>query len=94
MGRSSKKLLECMNSAVNKNQYRKFQAMYLYTKENLQASTVAKIVGTSVGMIYQWSHSYKRLGIKGLVNKPRGGRQWAYMSFEDEKKLLEIISLG
>lgn len=92
MTASRQELLGRMNSTKDKNEFVKLQTIQLYVFEKKQASEVAKIVGKKVGMIYQIAHRYKKLGIDGLINKPRGGRKWAYMELEEERKLLESLT--
>jgi transposase len=90
----SQELLDRMNATKDKNEYVKMHAVYLHKIKKMKAEDVAKIIGKTKGMIYQWAHRYKRFGIDGLINKPRGGRTWSYMSLEEEKKLLESLSQG
>ena len=85
-------LLDRMNSTKDKNEFIKLKAIQLYKIEKMPAPEVSKIVGKSVAMIYQWAHRYKKFGLDGLINKPRGGRKWAYMDFEEEKKLLKTLN--
>lgn len=81
-----------MESTKDKVEYVKMRAVYLHKAEKMKSSAVAKAVGTTKGMVYQWAHRYKKLGIDGLINKPRGGRTWAFMTLEEEKKLLERMT--
>ena len=81
-----------MNSTKDKKEFVKLQTIHLYVVEKRPASEVAKIVNKRVGRIYQIAHRYKKLGLDGLINKPRGGRKWAYMSLDEERKLLESLT--
>jgi transposase len=91
MDASIQLLIDRMNSTKDKNEFVKLQTIHLYVVEKKPASEVAKIVNKKVGMIYQIAHRYKKMGIDGLINKPRGGRKWAFMSLAEEKKLLESL---
>ena len=91
MNTSIQDLLDRMNSTKDKNEFVKLQTINLYVIEKKPASEVAKIVGKKVGMIYQIALRYKKWGLDGLTNKPRGGRKWSYMSLEEEKNLLDSL---
>lgn len=87
-------LRDRMNSTQDKNEYIKMQAVYLHKAEKMSAPNVAKVVGSTAGMVYYWAHRYKKFGIEGLIKKPTGGRTWAYMTLEEEKKLLDSVTEG
>jgi transposase len=92
MESSSNQLLDRMKATKDKTEHTKFRAMHLYKVEKMSAGEVAKMVGTTIGNIYQWAYKYKKFGIDGLSNKSRGGRRWSYMSLEEEKALLEQLT--
>jgi transposase len=85
-------LTERMGETKDKIEYMKMRAVYLRKAEKMKASEVARSVGTSVEMVYHWTHRYKKFGIDGLINKPTGGRIWAYMTLEQEKDLLDSLT--
>lgn len=85
-------LKDKMNATKNKIEYMKMRSVYLRKAEKMKAAEVAIAVGTTKGLIYQWTYRYKKYGVDGLINKPCGGRIWAYMSLEKEKELLESIT--
>jgi transposase len=89
MNAAGQELLDRMKSTQKKTEYMKFRAMYLFKIEHKKGPEVATIIGTKADNIYQWSHRYNKLGIDGLVNKPKGGRRTAFMSLEEEKALLD-----
>lgn len=84
----SNNLLTRMKTTKDKTEYLKLRAMYLYIVEKKKAEEVAKQIGTTEGMVYQWAYIYKHEGITGFINKPKGGRTWAYLTLEQEKELL------
>lgn len=85
------KLLARMKKTKSKTEYMKLQAMYLYKIAKMKAKDVAKHVGTTKEMVYQWSHTYKKYGIRGFINKPKGGRTWAFLSLTEEQDLLKEV---
>jgi len=86
-----KKFQEIIKSTAKKRDYNRLQAMYLFKFKGKSAQEAAEAVGTTKGVIYDWSSRYKKNGINGLIEKPRGGRKRSYMSLEEEKKLLEEL---
>jgi transposase len=88
---SQELLMKRMQETRDKIEYKKLQTVKLYFIDDKRAEEVAKIMGTSVKMVYYTTGRYKKLGLSGLVNKKRGGRQWAYMALEEEKKILDSL---
>lgn len=86
-----KDLEQHMEKTKNRREYMKTRAVYLCKIKKMKAKDVALAVGTSVEMVYRFNARYKKLGISGLINAPRGGRKWSFMSIEEEKQLLESI---
>src|ERR1700738_2094717 len=84
-------LRDRMASTKDKNEYMKMRAVYLSKVEKMKGKDVAKVIGTSVGMVHQLTYRYKKFGIDGLINKPCGGRTWSYMSLAEEKALLDEV---
>src|SRR2546428_8428948 len=81
-----------MKATKNKTEYMKLRAMYLFRAEKKRGPEVAAIVGTKTENVYQWSYRYNKDGIKGLLNKPKGGRTWSYLTLEEEKALLAELA--
>lgn len=84
--------LDRMKLTKDKMEYIKLQAVYLYEIQKMKAEHVAKIVNKTVNRIYQWAYQFRKSGIKSFVSKPRGGRQWSYMTLDEEKKLLDEMN--
>jgi transposase len=85
-------LQDRMESSKDKNEYIKIRTVYLRKIEKMKVKDVAKAVGKSIKMVHQLTYRYNKFGIEGLINKPRGGRTWSYMSLEEEKKLLDKVT--
>lgn len=88
---SQELLMKRMQETTNKTEYKKLQTVKLYFIDDKRAEEVAKIMDTSVKMVYYIAGKYKKFGLSGLINKKRGGRKWAYMTLEEEKELLESM---
>jgi transposase len=85
-------LLSHMKSTQNKAEYIKCKIIHLYLVEQMPVEEISKVTDKSKSVIYGIAHRYNKLGLQGLINKPRGGRKWAYMSFDEEKELLDEVS--
>lgn len=77
-----------MKKTKNKTEYLMLLAMHLYLVQNMKAHDVAAAVNSTKGMVYQWAHIYKNVGITGFINKPKGGRTWSYLTLQQEKDIL------
>ncbi len=81
-----------MKGAETKEQFQRWQVIYLLKTTELRADTVADFVGVSAGTIYHWTSSYNRRGPQEYVLKGRGGRRHSYLSLEQEADFLKDIS--
>jgi transposase len=53
------------------------------------AYEVAEMLGVSKQSVWQWVSQYNKSGPDGLERIGSGGRQWSYLSWEEEKEVLE-----
>jgi len=83
-----------MEITQDKDEYKRLRAVYLNKAEKVKAADVAHALGTTLKMVYRYNGLYNKYGIDGLINKPRGGRRWAYMSLEDEKQMMDALASG
>lgn len=80
-----------MNNSKSKDEFRRYQALYLRVSEKMPTSLIAKITGFSVSHVHT-IHSYARTkGIASLASGMRGGRNRSYMSLEEEGLMLKEI---
>ena len=89
---------EAMKQAKNKNEYRKLQCIYLGdTMAELNASEIGKITQYSENSVKRIHSEYRKRGMESVADT-RGGRQRAYLSLEEEEKVLsefdELSSSG
>jgi transposase len=80
-----------IKSTTKKRDYTRLQAIYLFKFKNKSAEEAAEAVGTTSGVLYQWSHKYNIYGVDSLIEKFRGGRKSSYMSLDEEKALLDEL---
>ena len=53
------------------------------------AHEVARLLHVSVPAVGKWVRDYNRRGPEGLTGPGRGGRRWAFLSWEQEEVLLQ-----
>jgi len=80
-----------MNNSKSKEEFRRYQALYLRVGENMPTSLIAKITGFSISHIHS-IHSFARTkGVASLASGKRGGRNRSYLSLEEESEMLSEI---
>ena len=89
---SAENLKEMMLGSESKEQFQRWQTIYVIKEKGLSPESAAEIVGMSVGTVHQWVHRYNQGGPDNYVLKGRGGRRSSYMSLEQEAALLEELS--
>lgn len=72
-------------------EYLRWQAIYLRQFQSKSFPEMAKITGVSVRTLTRWLSNYRRHGPSRVSPLPHGGRTHSYLSFEEEKELLESI---
>ena len=77
-----------MNNAKNKDEFRRYQALYLRVEEKMPTFLIAKITGFSKSHIHS-IHSFARTKwITSLASAKKGGRNRSYLTKEEEAALL------
>jgi len=89
---------QAMESTECKTEYRKLQCIYLGdTMPELNASAIGKITQYCENSVKRIHSDFRKRGMESIIDT-RGGRQRAYLSLEEEEKLLsefdEISSTG
>jgi len=80
-----------MNDSKTKEEFRRYQSLYLRIAEKMPTDLIAKITGLSQSGI-QSIHSLARTkGLASLASRPKGGRRRSYLSIEEEKVMLSEI---
>lgn len=80
-----------MNKAKNKEEFRRYQSVYLRVSEGMATSLIAKVTGLSESHIHKIHSQCRRKGISSLSNGKRGGRQRSYLTLEQEIEMLKEI---
>lgn len=88
---SSHELKERMCAARSREQFQRWQAIYLMNSQKYRAEEVGEIVGVSQGTVYQWIHHYNHNGPDAMVLAGRGGRRSSLLTWEEEEALLAEI---
>jgi len=81
-----------MQLSKSREQFQRWQVIYLLYQEKYLASEVAGIVGVTTGTVYQWVYKYNRRGISGLLLRGRGGRTGGLLTWEEEETMLSEMS--
>lgn len=81
-------LREKLAGAESKEQFQRWQIIYLIKTKGFSPPQAADMVGVSTGTVHQWVHAYNKNGPEGFVLKGRGGRRSSYLTVEQEVELL------
>jgi len=85
---TDEELADRMEMAENKQQFRRWQAIYLIQTQGLSSTQVAEIVRVASATILQWVYLYNNNGAEILTIKGRGGRRRYHMSYDEEISFL------
>ena len=86
---SVEKMFSWLQAAPDESAHKRRMAIWLTHTGQLPASKVAQILGVSVQAVWLWVRQYNSQGPEGLDRQGRGGRRWAFLSQEQETKLLK-----
>ena len=85
---TDEELAAWVQEASDKLAYQKRLAIWLTHSGQFHAQQVADLLQVSKQAIWLWVGQYNHEGPTGLVRSGRGGRRWAFLSWEDEEALL------
>jgi transposase len=88
---TDEELAERMEISENKQQFRRWQAIYLIQTQGLSSAQVAEIVRVKSGTVLQWVYLYNNNGEEILTFKGSGGRRRCHMSHDEEISFLEEL---
>lgn len=80
-----------MSGSKNKDEFRRYQAVYLRAEEKMPAPSIAKITGFSLSHIHSIHSLVRAKGLGSLVSGNKGGRNRSYLTIEEEKDMLQDI---
>jgi transposase len=80
-----------MDESKTKEEFKRWQTIYLVSEKKLRAEEVADIVNISPKTVYQWLY-YLNKGESNLVSKQRGGRRNSLMTWEEEEAFLKEMT--
>jgi transposase len=81
-----------MGNARSKEEFRRYQSVYLRIAEKMSTKLISKITGLSQSHIQSIHSSTRIRGLVSLASKPKGGRRRSYFSREEEVALLSEIT--
>jgi transposase len=85
---SADELLFWVRGAPDRDSYQKRLAVWLTFIGPFHAHEVANILGVSKQAVWLWMGQYNQKGPEGLERSGRGGRRWAFLSWEKEEEVL------
>lgn len=80
-----------MNDSKTKEEFRRYQSLYLRIAEKMPTGLIAKITGLSQSGIHSIHSLARTKGLVSLASRPKGGRRRSYLSIEEEKVMLSEI---
>ena len=87
----SEELKERMIKSEDRQQFQRWQVIFIISTKKYHAEDVAEIVGVTQGTVYQWVHLYNHKGPEALMLQGRGGRTGGLLTWEEEEALLDEI---
>jgi transposase len=81
-------MLRWVKDSPDEHAHKRRMAIWLTRKGRLHAAKVAEAVGVSVQAVRLWIGQYNRAGPGGLERKGRGGRRRAFLSVNEESRIL------
>src|SRR5512147_2465021 len=85
---SEVELLAWVQEPPGRSEYQRRLAIWLAYLEPWPAHRIARSLGVSEPAVWKWVGQYNRQGPAGLQRQGRGGRRWAFLSWEQEVALL------
>jgi len=85
---SEEELAAWVEAERDKPTYKKRLAIWLTHTGPFHAERISEFLQVSKQAVWLWVGQYNRQGPMGLERKGRGGRRWAFMTWEDEEALL------
>ena len=82
---------ERMLSSESRQQFQRWQVIYITVAKRLKADEVGELVGVCTGTVHQWVHQYNHKGPDVLILQGRGGRRRELLSWNEEEELLEVF---
>jgi len=80
--------LDWVRSSRTADEYRRRVAVWLIHFEKWSAHEIGEMIGVSVQAVWLWVGQYNKQGPEGLLRTGRGGRRWAFLTEEEERKFL------
>jgi transposase len=86
---STEDLQVWVREAPDRSAYQRRLAIWLTEVCRLPAHRVAESLCVSKQAVWLWIAQFNRQGPEGLHRAGRGGRRWAWLSWEEEERFLE-----
>jgi len=80
-----------MNASESKDEFRRYQSLYLRVNNQMPTALIAQITGLSISHIHKIHSLCFRNGISAISSQPKGGRRRSHLSMEEEITMLSEI---
>ena len=91
-GRAKKELTRLLQTVDSKADYRRVLCLWLRAALGLPAAEVALALGWRTSSVYNLQSRYQHEGATALLGAGRGGRRRAWLSPEQEQRLLDSFT--
>lgn len=88
---TNEELIQRMELSENKEQFRRWQAVYLIQTQGLSSAQIGEIVRVKPNTVLQWVYLYNNNGAEILRFRERGGRRRCHMSYDEEISFLKEV---
>jgi transposase len=87
-------LLKRMKESDSREQFQRWQVVFLVSRKKFNACEISEIVGITTGTVYQWVHKYNKIGPTSMILQGRGGRTGGLFTWDEEEKILEEVRVA
>jgi len=89
---SASELKNRMVNSQSREQFQRWQAIFLVATRGFKAEDVADMIGLAAGTIHQLVHTYNHQGPESIDLSGRGGRRSSFLDLKGEEALLEDLA--
>jgi transposase len=92
---NSEQMRQWLRRAPNKATYQRRLVIWLTHRHRFHSRQVAQMLGVSIQSVWLWINQYNTSGPRGLQRQGRGGRRWAFLSYSQERSIVqELLNLS
>ena len=80
-----------LRQALDKSTYQRRLAIWLTHHHRFHSRQVAQMLGVSTQSVWLWIRQFNTSGPRGLHRRGRGGRHWAFLTYPQERAVVEEL---